>query len=582
MANTVPSSGPARGGDTLHTHVAIIGAGPAGLMLAIELGCRGVPCVLIEQQLNPPTLPKANATSARTMEHYRRRGFAHRVRAVGLAADHPQDVMYCTRLGGHELARFHMPSRTQTATRSDFGDYGEAAWPTPELPHRAQQVYIEPILREQVARHASVTRHYGWRVDAVADGPNDARVTATEATSGATLAVTAQYVVGCDGPRSLVRQAMGNNYEGASPAQREFFGGQMLSIHFRSPDLYAALADGPLKTPAWLSWIVNPEMRGVLVAINGVNEFGLGIQLRPCQQPADVDIDTVFAQLVGRKPVPFGYEVLNTGTWTAGFMLVAEQFRKGRLFIAGDAAHLFTPTGGMGYNTSVDDAVNLGWKLAAATQGWAPDALLDSYFTERHPIAQRNTAFARAMADGIGSLPVPADLEATTPVGAQGRVRMGAHLLAHGKAEFNIPGLQLGLRYASPIIATENTAPPPDLPNTYVASAYPGARAPHLRLQQPDQSLLDLFGDGFTLLALGPVAPCGAAAQAWVQAAARIGMPLKLLVHPDAPARQVYAADLVLVRPDHHIAWRSTADACTEADASAILRMATGSSPPTD
>ena len=145
----------------LNTEVAIVGAGPCGLMLAIELGCRGMPCVLLEASLLPPKAPKANATSARTMEHYRRRGFAHLVRAAGLAADYPQDVVYCTRLAGHELARFRMPSRAQAASRTEFGDYGVSAWPTPELPHRAQQIFIEPILRDQVARLASVDARYG-------------------------------------------------------------------------------------------------------------------------------------------------------------------------------------------------------------------------------------------------------------------------------------------------------------------------------------------------------------------------------------------------------------------------------------
>jgi 2-polyprenyl-6-methoxyphenol hydroxylase-like FAD-dependent oxidoreductase len=474
--------------------------------------------------------------------------------------------MYCTRLGGTELARFRIPSRAQVASRSAFGDYGEAAWPTPELPQRAQQIYIEPILRRQLTRYPSVTRRFGWQVDSVADGAGPAVVHASETATDRPLTVKARYIVGCDGPRSVVRRAMGVQYEGASQEQRDFFGGQMLSIHFRSANLYTQLASGPLGTRAWQSWIVNPELRGILVAINGVDEFGLGIQLRPGQHSTAVDIDTVFQKLVGRVPVPFDYQVLNTGTWTAGFMLVAEQFRKQRLFIAGDAAHLFTPTGGMGYNTSVDDAVNLGWKLAAVTQGWAPDALLDTYHEERHPIALRNTAFARSMAESIGRIAMPADFEGDTPAAEAARMSVGEQLLAHARAEFNIPGLQLGLRYASRIVACEGMAPPPDQPNTYVASGYPGARAPHVPAAENGQTLPDLFGTGFTLLSLDAQAPSGE----WAAAARQLAMPLTVLVHPDDAAHRMYGASLVLVRPDHHIAWRGDA----KADPATVLALA--------
>lgn len=540
----------------LHTDVAIVGAGPSGLMLAIELGVRGIACVLLEANLNPPTAPKANATSARTMEHYRRRGFAHLVRVAGLAPDHPQDVLYCTRLGGREIARFKIPSRAQAASRSDFGDYGEAAWPTPELPHRAQQMYIEPILRDQVAKLPSVDARYGWRVEVVSDAGEAATLEATQTASGQQLRVRARYIVGCDAAKSLVRAAMGVGYAGASDEQREFFGGQMLSIHFRAKDLYARLSGGALKRPAWQSWVMNREMRGILVAINGVDEFGMGIQLRPGQKADSVDIAHVFKTLTGLAGEPVRYELLNLGTWLAGYMLVAERFKKGRLLIAGDAAHLFTPTAGMGYNTSVDDAVNLGWKLAAVCQGWAPERLLDTYFEERHPIAQRNTRFAKTMADSIGRVAIPEDVEAEGAKGDAARTTLGEALLQHVNSEYNIPGLQLGLLYQSAIVAAESTPPPPDAPNRYVPSGYPGARAPHVATADGG-SILDKFGRDFTLLCLGSTfSPAD-----WQAAAAQLDMPLHVLANADPRVRALYGADLILIRPDHHIAWRGDASA---------------------
>lgn len=541
----------------ISTDVAILGAGPSGLMLAIELGVRGVSCVLIDKLVDPPKFPKANATSARTMEHYRRRGFAQEIRALGLEPSHPQDVMYCTRLSGHELARFRMPTREEARLRTAFGDMGEHAWPTPELPQRAQQMFIEPVLRQQVAKHTSVTTLYGWEGTQVQDTSAHAQVMVRHIQDDKTLSINARYLVGCDGPRSLVRHTMGAQFEGASQEQRDFFGGQMLSIHFRSPDLYAQLQQGPLNRRAWQSWLVNPELRGILVAVNGVDLFNMGIQLKPGQGPDDVHLPWVFDTLTGISPAPFEYKILNVGTWTAGYTLVCDKYREGRMFIAGDAAHLFTPTGGMGYNTSVDDAVNLGWKLAAVCQGWAPERLLDTYAAERRPIAHRNTSFARRMAQSIGLVPIHAQVESNSGLGEEMRQQLGAALLLHAQTEFNIPGLQLGLRYESDIIAKEKTPPPPDEPNVYVPSGYPGARAPHLTTPEPGRSLLDLFGKDFTLLVLSPHAPL----YDWAQSAKSLNLPLDILTHHDPSARLLYDADLVLIRPDHHIAWRGAIDA---------------------
>lgn len=546
---------------TVQTEVAIIGGGPAGLMLAIELGCRNVSCVLLEDDLDPPAFPKANATSSRTMEHYRRRGFADAIRALGLPPGHPQDVVYCTQIAGVELARFKIPSREQASSRASVGDYGDGAWPTPELPHRAQQMYIEPVLRQQAASYQSVQLHLGQQAMAVAQTDDGVTVDVMPADGGARWQVRARYLVGCDGPRSLVRKSLGIAYSGQGGEQRDFFGGQMLSIYLRAKDLYAALG----KDRAWQYWAVNAQQRGLLIAIDGVETFLLAIQLEAGCDARDIDPAAVARAVVGTS---FDFNLIAMMPWVAGYTLVADRMSSGRMFLAGDAAHLFTPTGGMGYNTSIDDAVNLGWKLAAVTQGAAPAALLDTYDTERRPIALRNTAFARRMADSIGNIRVGTDVGEAGSAGERARAALGQALASHASKEFNIPGLQLGVRYAgSPIVASESTAPPPDDPNRYVPSAYPGARAPHAVVGA--KVLFDLFGRDFTLLAFTDVDP-----HAWTQAARRNGMQLDVVRVDDDAVRALYGAELVLIRPDHHVAWRGAASA----GAGPVLALATGRS----
>jgi 2-polyprenyl-6-methoxyphenol hydroxylase-like FAD-dependent oxidoreductase len=524
------------------THVLIAGGGPCGLMLAIELGRRGIGVVLVDQDPGTTRNAAANATQARTMEHFRRLGFADEVRALGLPPEFPTDVAYFTRFARHELARFALPSsrdaRQLVTTLS-------GSWSAAELPHRCNQKFIEPVLRRHAEALPSVSVNYGWRLahfEQFAD-----RVEARVESSSESQTITARYLVGADGPRSTVRQALGIAYAGETGVTRPFVGGRMYAVHARIPDFYREVPH----RPAWMNVAFNPERRCFMPAVDGKCEFAFHTQLHPDENENRVSEEeaiTMVQEVIGQ---PLRVEVIARAAWTAGHSLVAESFSRKRVFIGGDAAHLFTPTGGLGYNTAVEDAVNLGWKLAAVLKGWAAPGLLESYEAERRPLAVRNTAYARGFADSLGNYVPPPEIEDDTPAGAEARRRAGEYYAAHGRAEFNIPGITFGGRYdGSTAIAPDGTLPPPDKANEYVPTACPGGRAPHLWM--PDgRSLYDLFGFDWTLLRLRkgnrgtrPQSPM-----------------LKILDLESEEARELYGGDFVLIRPDQIVAWRSNSDA---------------------
>ena len=524
--------------------VAIAGGGPVGLMLAIELGRRGVRTLLVNDRPDTSPHPQANATQARTMEHYRRLGFADRIRATGLPPDYPTDICYFTRYAGHELARFALPSSrdARMLARSLGG-----SWSAAELPHRGSQMFIERVLRDEAAKLRSVSLRYGCRLAGFEQGE---RGVILQLDPGGEP-VRAQWLVGCDGARSGVRRALGIGWTGETGIQRDFMGGRMMAMHFRSPDLYAVIG----RPPAWMYWTFNAGRRSFMAAIDGVDAFVFHTQLRTGEDPEAIDDEALKAMFFETLGARCELRLLSRSSWLAGHVLVAERLREGRVFLAGDAAHLFTPTGGLGYNTGVEDAVNLGWKLAAVLREGAPASLLDSYEAERRPAAIRNTGYARGFADSIGLFVPPEGLEDETSQGEALRRQAGERLLAHAKAEFNIPGITFGTRYdGSPIVARDDEAPPPDRADVYQPSSIPGGRAPHAWL--PDGgSLFDRFGFGFTLLELAPDEPAGDAPLAQGMA----GLAHLRIAPAQARAaglRDLYPRLFTLIRPDQVVAWR--------------------------
>ncbi len=549
--------------ESFDADVVIAGGGPCGLVLANELGRRGVRTLLLTEKPSTTTFPQANATQARTMEHYRRLGFAAQVRALGLPPDYPTDVTYWTRFASYELARFALPA---SGRARDLVKRLGGSWSAAELPHRCSQMYIERVLREEAEKHPSVRLQFSWRVTGFSDHGDRVEIAAEPTDGGAPRVFTSRYLVAADGPRSIARKALGISFLGESGAVREYMGGPQHAIHFRSGDLLARIAGAK----AWQYISVNRDRRGVLLPLDGTQSFVFHAQLKSDEAGREFSDDDARALFFAALGSECDMDLVERRSWIAGYTLVAERFGAGRVLLGGDAVHLFTPTGGLGYNTAVEDAVNLGWKLAALVHGWGGRDLLASYEAERKPVARRNTVFARGFADSVGLYQIPDTIEDATPEGAAARREAGRHLYNHARAEFDIPGVTFGARYdGSPLIVANGAYPPPDEANVYVPSSVPGGRAPHLWLDD-GRSLYDALGFEFTLLRLGKRAADGERLPA---AATARGVPLAVVDIAEDRARDLYEADLALIRPDQIVAWRGNR---LPDDSAALLAKVTG------
>ncbi len=541
--------------------VAISGAGPFGLMLANELGRRGISVIVFDEKLSTAFNPQANATQARTMEHYRRLGFAEEIRTLGLPDDFPTDVAYFTRYARHELARFRLPSAREAREKVSSLS---GSWSAAELPHRVSQKYVEQVLHRHAESLSGVSINHGWRVSAFTAARDGVSVTADEVSGSARRTLRAKYLVGGDGARSFVRRQLGISYDGDTGAVRDFFGGRMLAIYLRCPQFYEVV---PFP-PAWMNVTFNSQRRAFMAAVDGRGEFAFHTQIREGESEEAITDEQALEMFRTAVGCPVQAEILSRGAWTAGYALVAESYSRGRVFLGGDAVHLFTPAGGLGYNTAIDDAVNLGWKLAATIKGVAAPAILNSYEIERRPNAVRNTSFAKRFAESIGLYTPKPGLEDETTEGEALRKEAGAYLAAHGKAEFNIPGITFGARYDdSPVILSEQTPHTEDRPDMYTPAAAPGGRTPHFWIDT-STSLYDLFGFEWTLLRLGKTPPSG---EGIIAAAAGAGMDLTIVDNETAELENLYEQPLVLVRPDQVVAWRGASDADAQRTIETVL-----------
>jgi 2-polyprenyl-6-methoxyphenol hydroxylase-like FAD-dependent oxidoreductase len=519
--------------------VLIVGAGPVGLTLAIDLAWRGIDVTLVETRAPAaPPEPKCNHVAARTMEIFRRLGVAERVRDAGLPADYPHDISYRTTFTGQELTRILIPCRRDRFTRKDGPDCN---WPTPEPPHRINQIFLEPILFEHAAAQPRVRIISQTAVEDVRIEDNSANAALRDLQTDAVRRLSCRYLVGCDGARSVVRKAIGAELTGDAVVQR------VQSTYIRAPDLIHR----QLHERAWGTGVINPRRAGMVYAIDGRERWLVHNYMKPGEGDFDsVDRDACIRTILG-VPADFKYDIISREDWY-GRRLIANRFRDRCAFIAGDAAHIWVPYAGYGMNAGIADAMNLSWLLAAHLNGWAPASILDAYEAERWPITSQVSRFAMSHAEAEirrrGA--VPDEIEDEGAEGERARRRTGRLTYEINVQQYACAGLNFGTYYdRSPIIAYDGTEPPAYTMGSYTPSTVPGCRTPHLWCKD-GSSLYDAMGPEFTLLRFDSAVDVAA-----LELAARDrGVPLKLL--DVEPAAAAFDGLLVLSRPDQHVAWR--------------------------
>ena len=525
----------------VRTQVLVVGAGPVGLTLAIDLAWRGVDVVVAEvRHRGEPPEVKCNHVSARSMEIFRRLRVAAKVRDAGLPADYPNDIAFRTTFTGHELARIPIPCRRDRYTATHGPD---TWWPTPEPPHRINQIFLEPILAEHATglprlRLLNRTQVEDFEADA---GRVEAK--ARNLDTGTMLRINARYLIGCDGGRSMVRSKIGAKLEGDAVIQRT------QSTYIRAPELIRQQRH----ERAWATFSLNPRRAGNVYAIDGRETWLVHNYLRAGDADFDsVDRDRAIRTILGVGP-EFQYRVLTKEDWF-GRRLIADKFRAGPVFLCGDAAHIWVPYAGYGMNAGIADAANLAWLLAAHLNGWAPEAILDAYQAERHPITEQVSRFAMNHAHAMARQrqAVPPEIEDDDAAGDTARAALGRSAYELNVEQYCCAGLNFGsYTDRSPIIAYDGSEHPRYTMSLFTPSTVPGCRTPHLWLDD-GRSLYDAMGPDYTLLRFDARVD----ASRMLRAAQVRGVPMHLLDVAAHDAEQSYGHKLVLSRPDQHVAWR--------------------------
>ncbi|MGW7533083.1 FAD-dependent monooxygenase [Amycolatopsis sp. NPDC054798] len=515
--------------------VLVVGAGPVGLVAALDLSSRGVSVIVVEERefLEPPNV-KCNHVASRTMESFRRLGIAAEVRAAGLPRDYPQDVAFRTSLTGRELSRIPIPASGERYTSRTGPD---TSWATPEPPHRINQTFLEPILARNAAAAPGVTLLNRTRFHSVSQDASS--VSAVVSDGSGERILRARYFIGADGGRSAVRKQIGAKLSGDPVLQH------VQSTCIRAPKLYSLMtADEPR---AWGYYTFNSRRVGHVYAIDGSETFLVHTYLSSPEEA--VDRDAAIRAILGVDEA-FEYDVVSKEDWIAR-RLLADRFRDRRVFLAGDASHLWVPFAGFGMNAGIADVLNLTWLLGARLGGWAEEGILDAYEAERRPITEQVSHFAMNHQRKLARPGLPAELEDDTPAGAAARESFGAAVRELNEPQFAAAGLNYGYAYHdSPIIAYDGEEAPGYTMGSYTPSTVPGCRAPHFTLAD-GSSLYDRLCPGYTA-----IAGRGVDISALTVEAASRDIPFAS-VEVDALPDE-YLCPITLVRQDQTVVWRGT------------------------
>lgn len=540
--------------EVMETEVLVVGAGPVGLALAGDLGWRGHRCIVVERGDGSIYQPKMDQVGIRTMEYCRRWGLVADVEASPYNRARPQDNIYVTALTGWELGR------------EPFKSMAEDRPPpySPQKRERCPQNMFDPILQKFARSHPTVEVKLRHKFLALAQDDQGVTATVQDLGNDRTLTIRARYLVGADGGRSRVREQLGITMSGRGLLTHT------TNVIFRAPNLDALHA-----IPQGYRYIfVGPEGTwATLVAINGHDQWRMSlIGSKEPRTYTEEELRALAHKAVGK---PFDLEILSILPWQRQ-ELVADTYRRGRCFIAGDAAHLTSPTGGLGMNTGIGDAADLGWKLSAVLEGWGGPRLLDSYEVERRPVAQRIVTISTANLQHMKSPGRNDHLLEDSEEGRATRERVGRAFSEAMKREWYLDNVHIGYRYlGSPVILYEPEDPAQlerEAAETakYTPTTQPGRRAPHAWLAE-GRSTHDQFGRAYVLV---DTAGTPDARREALQAAARErGVPFNVVTWTQQGVPDLYQRRYVLVRPDDTIAWRGDA---LPPDPAGLLATATG------